>query len=283
MHKGVVNMLRSTNRLIWSKERWIVQFGARKRDATLQLLCFPFAGGNAMEFRSWATALPSCIDVLAVQLPGRGLRFGEPAITVMDDLIDSLLREVGGLLDRPLALFGHSLGGRIAFAFAERLSVAGAQVPKIVVVSASRPPGRLGKHDFTTFTDVDLRRYLMQLGGTAPEFMLNDELADLMLPVIRADFRLYESISAPSSTLNCPVIACGGIDDRTVSEADLVAWADLTSSSFEIKLFPGGHFYLREVRQHLLSFMAERFRGDFTLAGTEGDVTLTGRGRIEAD
>jgi surfactin synthase thioesterase subunit len=213
-----------------------------------------------MEFRSWATALPSFIEVIAVQLPGRGLRFGEPSITIMDDLIDSLLREVSGMLDRPLALFGHSLGGRIAFAFAERLSVVGVQAPPIVVVSASRPPGRMGKHDFNTFTDADLRRYIMQLGGTAPEIVLNNEMADLMLPVIRADYSLHESISTPSYKLNCPVIACGGIDDCTVSEADLRAWAELTSSSFELRLFPGGHFYLREVTHKLLSFMAERFQ-----------------------
>jgi len=68
---------------------------------------------------------------------------------------------------------------------------------------------------------------------------------EIMLPVLRADFALYENyVYAPDSPLNCPILAFGGLQDRRVSHGDLEAWRDQTSVSFSLRMFSGDHFYL---------------------------------------
>src|SRR3954452_18726567 len=74
------------------------------------LFCFAYAGGGASVFRDWIGALGGSVEVCPVQLPGREGRFREPAFTRLAPLVDSLVESLGPHLDRPFALFGHSLG-----------------------------------------------------------------------------------------------------------------------------------------------------------------------------
>jgi len=96
------------------KNKWIVSF-ATQPGARLRLFCFPFSGGQGQVFRPWAQELPASIEVCATTLPGRGARFRESPLTAIEPVIEALAEEIGPLLDRPFALFGHSLGAAIAF------------------------------------------------------------------------------------------------------------------------------------------------------------------------
>jgi len=75
----------------------------------------------------------------------------------------------------------------------------------------------------------------------------HEELMEIMLPILRADFAVYEtylySIEPP---LNCPISAFGGLQDSKVSESDLGAWRAQTSVSFSLQMFPGDHFFLKQ-------------------------------------
>src|SRR5215213_10719856 len=103
-------------------DRWLPLTRPWSRDGIV-LFCFPYAGGGASVFRDWIGALGSSVEVCPVQLPGREGRFREPAFTRLAPLVDSLVESLGSHLDRPFALFGHSLGALIAFEFARRLRV----------------------------------------------------------------------------------------------------------------------------------------------------------------
>ena len=76
---------------------------------------------------------------------------------------------------------------------------------------------------------------------------------ELMLPTIRADFELYETYKYhPESPLECPMTICGGLEDRRVEAGRLVAWSKMTTEACEVRLFPGGHFYLNSSRSTFL-------------------------------
>ena len=51
-------------------DRWIVRFRPVHRPG-LRLICFPYAGGGASIYRSWAEEISGDIEVCAIQLPGR--------------------------------------------------------------------------------------------------------------------------------------------------------------------------------------------------------------------
>jgi surfactin synthase thioesterase subunit len=50
----------------------------------------------------------------------------------------------------------------------------------------------------------------------------------------------------------------GGLDDHTVGFEDLTAWRAQTSATFELEMFPGGHFFLQEHRAQLLAALRRR-------------------------
>ena len=77
---------------------------------------------------------------------------------------------------------------------------------------------------------------LRRLNGTPREVLEHEELMEIMLPVLRADFALYETyVYSPEPPLNCPISAFGGLQDRKVSHSDLEAWRDQTSASFSLQ------------------------------------------------
>jgi medium-chain acyl-[acyl-carrier-protein] hydrolase len=86
---------------------------------------------------------------------------------------------------------------------------------------------------------------LRELNGTPEEVLENDELMQLLLPVLRADFALCETyVYRPEPPLDCPITAFGGLRDASVRREHLEAWREQTTSSFLLHMFPGDHFFL---------------------------------------
>jgi medium-chain acyl-[acyl-carrier-protein] hydrolase len=253
-----VNDMTVVQRSIPDTSGWLVSFGEARKAAALKMFCFTFAGGSAIDFRAWADDYSADIEVNAVQLPGRGSRFHESPLTRMDQVVDHLIPAIVGQIDRPFAFFGHSLGGRLAFAVAQRLKTLASISPRLLAVSASRAPGSRAAVNVANLSDAAFHMHLLQLGGTPPDVLENRELMDLMTPVLRADFLLHDSFTASPVRLDCPILACGGTGDRSVVASDLERWHDFTGGHFELKLFPGGHFYLREQRGNLIKTLIDR-------------------------
>nr|WP_247896669.1 alpha/beta fold hydrolase [Azospirillum argentinense] len=114
--------------------------GLRAVSAPLRsLVCFPYAGAGAAVFRDWAPAVGSDTELLAVRLPGRESRIGEPPLHRVEDAVPAILAALGPLGDRPLILFGHSLGATLAYATARAL-VARGHPPALLAVSGRRAP-----------------------------------------------------------------------------------------------------------------------------------------------
>jgi len=118
---------------------WILRPRVRP-GAKVRLFAFPYSGASASIFFSWAEPLPRTIELVAVQLPGRGARLSEPSFTHMTELIDALALAMLPFLDRPFALFGHSLGAVIAFELTRRLRATGANLPVHLLVSGHTAP-----------------------------------------------------------------------------------------------------------------------------------------------
>lgn len=87
----------------------------------LRLVCLPHGGGTAGAFYGWTAWLPADVELVAVQYPGRQDRFGEPCLRDMGELADAVAQALLPLLDRPVALFGHSMGAALAYEVTLRL------------------------------------------------------------------------------------------------------------------------------------------------------------------
>ena len=238
-------MSQSTN--AGAVDRWI---SFRKPDpkAQLRLFCFPYAGAGALIFRNWTDGLPREVEVCPIQLPGRGTRLAEPPFTKLSCLIEALARALVPLLDKPFAFFGHSLGALIAFELARQIRRQYGVHPVRLFASAGRAPQIPHRAPpIHTLPDNEFLAELRRLNGTPRELLDHKELMAVMLPILRADFALYETyLYSNEPPLNCPISVFGGLQDRRVNESDLEAWRSQTSASFSLRMFPGDHFFLKE-------------------------------------
>jgi medium-chain acyl-[acyl-carrier-protein] hydrolase len=223
------------------------------------LFCLPFAGGGASMFREWPAGLPAGIEVCPVLLPGREGRFGEPAIGDLDALVDPLLEGLLPHLEGPFALFGHSMGGLIAFEVADRLRRRGV-TPAWFFASGVRAPHLPRRPDPRyTLPDDQFLAAVRQLNGTPPELLDNPEIMSLMLPTLRTDFQLAETYRYRARPpLECPVATFGGRDDPEVPREDLEAWRQQAAGHFEMHLLPGDHFFITPFRDEVLALIGQR-------------------------
>jgi medium-chain acyl-[acyl-carrier-protein] hydrolase len=231
--------------------------------ARLRLFCFPYAGGGVSIFRAWSDGLPGEIEVCAVQFPGRGTRLMEPPFTRLPPLVQALAEALFPLLDKPFAFFGHSLGALVSFELARRLRRQYALEPVRLFISADRAP-QIPNRDPPTHSlpEEEFLVELRRLKGTSKELLEDDEVMEILLPVLRADFAVYETYRYSSEPpLNCPISALGGLQDHRVSRGDLEAWRDQTSVSFSLRMFPGDHFFVNTTQRTLLQALSQELRG----------------------
>jgi medium-chain acyl-[acyl-carrier-protein] hydrolase len=226
---------------------------------TLRLFCFPYAGAGAAAFRDWDRGLPAELEVAAVRLPGRESRFLEEPYETLEPMIEALLDVLARHRDVPFAFFGHSLGALVAYELTCALHERAAPLPVHLFAS-----GRVAPHlkdpdgDVHKMTDAQLVQELRERGQTPEEVLENDELLEMLLPAVRADFavaELYQPRSRPPLPL--PLTAFGGTEDPDVPEFAVQAWAEHTRATFAHRMFAGGHFFLDEHREPLLRTIGE--------------------------
>jgi surfactin synthase thioesterase subunit len=222
-------------------------FGAGREDAHTRLFCLPFAGGGASNFLSWRARLEDAgVGVAPLQYPGHETRIGEAPLHAWDDMLMALYEAVAPLLDRPYALFGYSMGARLAFALAARLAAAG--LPPIrLIVAAHLPPDLPSPARQAAGLDDDaFKALLLQYGGIPAELACEPGFWDLTLPLMRADFALAGApFGVEHTPASYPIAAYAGVDDDHADAKRMAGWQRFTTAGFVLREFAGDHFFLR--------------------------------------
>jgi surfactin synthase thioesterase subunit/glycosyltransferase involved in cell wall biosynthesis len=214
-----------------------------------RLFCFPHAGGGTGQppkLAGW-TAVP-------VRLPGRESRLAEAPYERMGPLVAALAANIEPYLDRRFAFFGHSMGAVIAFELARELRRRSRPLPSMLIASGARAPQFRRHHVPPAAPSRDaFLEELRRLDGIPAELLGDPSLLRAILPALEADAALYRNyIYAEDLPLPLPVRAYGGADDPNVRREHLEGWAEQTTESFVVRVFPGGHFYLTSAREPFL-------------------------------
>ena len=97
-------------------------------------MCFPYAGGNAVNFQSMASALRgSGLAVYAVELPGHDLAAESEPFAPMAQVVEQVVAEITRRGLTRVLLWGHSSGAAFAVETARKLQERGVDVQRVFV------------------------------------------------------------------------------------------------------------------------------------------------------
>ncbi|MEX0870249.1 MAG: SDR family NAD(P)-dependent oxidoreductase [Aquisalimonadaceae bacterium] len=225
-----------------STARWLMRVGG-PQNATVRLVCFHHLGGSAEFFRRWTEPLTDIAEVLAVQLPGRGDRADEPAIVDMDVVFEALLPLLQSLLDRPMVLYGHSMGSHLAFECARRLRALGYRPDHLFASGLWSPLDHHIEKQSPEFVDIDLANLEI------PSALRDDNAyMHALNKLVHADTELLRNYRGANAEppLDIPITAFSGENDPFAPPPKVARWAGCTSSAFVHLSVPGKHMFVAD-------------------------------------
>ncbi len=223
----------------------------------MRLICLPFAGGSASTYKGWTQLFSSAVEVCPIQPPGREARYNEAPIRSVTEMVPALATELAPLLDLPFAIYGHSLGAILAFELAHELKSRGLRQPEIIFAASHQAPqiphgmpvSELGDREL--IAHVDRMNPLVKLAE-------NPQLLRLVLTVLRADLAMCDFYAyTPRPALDCAFTVFAGKDDG-FSAQELDSWQELTTVPFQLRMLPGGHFFLVTAAKELLGIISSQ-------------------------
>jgi surfactin synthase thioesterase subunit len=212
----------------------------------LNLLCFPYAGGNADFYNRWNRVTKNELVIHPIQLPGRGQHINLPLISSMALLTELLVNEIHHFRDCRFALLGTSMGGWLIYQLAQQLKYLNstAEPECLIICSTAHPAFR--RH-LPQINDIDRNTAIKRLGEFNPSCLKtleNPELASLFLPILQSDFALCRNWQFNETLkVGCPILTFHGIRDSIVSHDMMLPWRALTSGAFRLNSVDGDHFF----------------------------------------
>ena len=238
-----------------SDSSWII-FPKPNPAAKMRLFCFPYAGGGTSLYRPWAERLSDDIELGIIILPGREHRITEPLVNELTTIVSKIESNILSFLDKPFAFLGHSIGSLISFELMEVLNKNYNKKPDYYFVSAYAAPHiKNRKLRMSELGDDELINTLKNYNGTPPQVLENPLILEYLLPIVRADFSIYDNYKyVERETLNCPLSVFMGKEDD-IEENALQAWRNYTDKEFELHKFNGGHFYINDYTEEVIEII----------------------------
>jgi medium-chain acyl-[acyl-carrier-protein] hydrolase len=228
------------------------------RRSGFRLYCFPYAGGSSNVYRSWGVRAPAEMEIIGVELPGRGNRIAEPLLPHLDALAFEAAEAIASTGDTRFALFGHSMGALIAFEVTRRLRARGGPVPHHLFVSGCAAPHcERSRRPVAMMSTAEFVAMLRDLNGTPDSVLHNPELMELVIPVLKSDFTAVDGWNyRPDRPLNIPITAFAGRSDPHVKVEAVRDWQHHTRHEFQCRVLSGDHFFVHSNEATLLDFMS---------------------------
>jgi len=213
-----------------------------------------------MIYHSWKKDLYPSIELVPLELAGRGRRFLDPSYRDLDEAVDDIYQMIIGQVGHySYSIYGHSMGALLAFECAHRLRIKNQRMPEVLFLSGKNPPHRKGDKLRHLLSDEEFRQEIFSLGGTSREVMEQKDMFDIFLPTLRADFRMVETHETQKSyeKLGCKIIVLHGSRDEHASPSTVAEWSMYTEKEFHSFSFEGDHFFIHSQKGTVIGLINE--------------------------
>ena len=211
----------------------------------MKIILFPFSGGDRHSYRKVYPHFPAELEIIEHEYPGRGLRYEEPFLNTISEIVeDAYVRLKNHFTDGDYCFYGHSLGALVAFLMCKKIQNVNGKPPLKLFVSGRVAPSVQLRGSWFDLTEDDFLERVSRLGALPKEILDRKKLRDFYLPVLRSDFKIYESfVYEEGNVLSVPIDVFYGTED-VESVASVHLWERESSSLTRVFGFPGNHFFI---------------------------------------
>jgi surfactin synthase thioesterase subunit len=221
------------------------------------LVCFPYAGGNAVNFRPMAGALRgSGLAVHAVELPGHDVAAESVPFAPMAQVVDQVVAEIIERRLTRILLWGHSAGSAFAVETARKLQERGVDVQRVFIGAQLLGDAALRRAtvaELTGRSNAEIAEGLSSEGGYTELGDLDAQRAEHVGAAYRHDgvsaHRYFADTldRPPAVKLSAPVTVVVAADDPHTAQfpGGHRDWQVLAEHIDLYELADGGHYFLR--------------------------------------
>ncbi len=213
----------------------------------MMLFCLPYAGGSEEMYFKWEKYLHPLIKLYPVPLKGRGKRFNEAFYESLEDAVDDIFEFIDSKIsDDDYAIYGHNMGGLLAYELYYKIMDKNRKVPKHIFISGHKAPNIANDREkIHTLSDDEFLKKIIEYGGINDEAIENGELLEGFLPIIRNDFKIIENYNyiKREDKINCNITLFTG-DEDFITFHEMIEWENYANKDLRIHTFNGNHFFI---------------------------------------
>jgi medium-chain acyl-[acyl-carrier-protein] hydrolase len=220
-----------------------------------RIICITHSGSYASQYAVWEKYLPNDVECVIYERPGSGTRLNEEFCLNWEILIRDAVQSIAPYLDLPYILFGHSLGGSIAFEVAKELEKSNKKLPAYVALGDREAPNFQADKLRHHLSDEEFGQMLIADYGMAKELVESPEIMEFFLPMLKHDFWLadtyYEQYGSDTYKIKSNITVFRPDESNDLLESQL-AWQNFSTGEFKLITIQGDHFF---VFKHAEDFM----------------------------
>lgn len=226
----------------------------------INLLCIPYSGGSKYSFAPLLKFTPDFLNPVVLELPGRGARAREKLLDDIKKIELDVFERALKLINGPYAIYGHSMGGLLAYLLARNIILNRLNKPLHLFITGTTGPSVGYRHSYHNLEKKEFLEVIRNLKGMPDEILDNAEIMDFFEPVMRADFKAAETYSyRASGLLDVPISVIIG-DEEEMKYEDVEAWKNESSIGVEITKLPGNHFFIFDHGEYIMKFIGDKIQ-----------------------